>query len=104
MEKHECCIGTYNTNFDGCFILTLGTMIDFIDYMCEGVPTIINISMSREQFKNEIMEQRKKHTKEILHNINGEFTKFTYCPICGKKLDWEQIEKECICRCRQNGS
>lgn len=26
---------------------------------------------------------------------NTDVTRFEYCPFCGKKIDWEEIKKEC---------
>ena len=68
MEKgHECYIGI------------------FYDYEDTALVTVDNYI--------EVTSFSDQNIDQLLNNPNSHFRKFDYCPICGKKLDWDEIKE-----------
>lgn len=86
--EHNCFIGMYNdygnTKLVTCSELRVMSLSEwelYLEYedvyksMRRNTPTLIE----------DYFDKRK----------NTELTRFDYCPICGKKIDWNKLKRRC---------
>ena len=70
--KHDCCIGLYH-EVDNSFLITL-----------DGLKREIEDTIYLNYLLEEYADRRK----------NTNLTRFSYCPYCGKQIDWAAMRKE----------
>ena len=88
IEKCECCIGIIN-DYDNTSMVTLDSLKYHIKYQLE----------LKQAFEKDAL------FKDYNHGIKGwsladycdkrkstDLTRFNYCPLCGKKIDWKAIK------------
>ena len=88
IEKCECCIGIIN-DYDNTSMVTLDSLKHHIKYQLE----------LKQAFETDAL------FKDYNHGIKGwtlvdycdkrkstDLTRFNYCPLCGKKIDWKAIK------------
>ena len=89
IEKCECCIGIIN------------------DYDNTGVTTLYGLKCHiKDQLELKQTFEKDVLFKDYNHGIKGwtladycdkrkstDLTRFNYCPLCGKKIDWKAIKK-----------
>ena len=71
IEKCECCIGVLN-DYEDTKIVTLSELKEHIEY--------------NSVFKFWIFQDHCDKRKST------DLTRFNYCPLCGKKIDWKEIK------------
>lgn len=86
--EHECIIGMYS-DYEGAHLMPYSKI-------CER-------SLWEWQSYLEYEDTYKKIGKRVPTRLedyfdkrkNTELTRFDYCPVCGKKIDWRELKRRC---------
>lgn len=84
--EHECIIGMYN-NYEDTDLITYSKLCDMNSYEWElylkHEDTHKRIGMKPPTPTEDYFDKRK----------NTELIRFTYCPECGEKIDWNELKQ-----------
>ena len=92
MDDHECIIGMLN-GYECSDLVTLYELKKHIrkniewNEMLEEVPSLRNDS----HLYNKWLSMRDYADKRKLTDL----TRFDYCPVCGRKINWTDIRRTC---------
>ena len=89
MSKHECIIGLLYYGYEGVDIVTLDDLNKYIE---ETKDINRNYRSTYDQLPDEFY--RKEYTLQDYADKrkSTNFTRFGFCPYCGKKIDWKKIK------------
>ena len=88
-EKHSCFIGIIN-DYDNTEMVTLEGLKYHIQYMSEAIE-----ALKKQGLFNEHLYGARAWTlvNYCDRRKSTDLTRFEYCPVCGKKINWKAIKE-----------
>lgn len=92
MDDHECIIGMLNY----CTYADLVTLYELEHHIQESIEENERLDenpflRNTPELYNKWLSMRDYADKRKLTDL----TRFDYCPVCGKKINWEDIRRTC---------
>lgn len=81
--EHECFIGMYN-NYEDTDLITYSELK-------EKSARDEQFAKKHEWFRQDVTPLENFFDKRT----NTELTRFDYCPVCGEKIDWNELKRRC---------
>jgi hypothetical protein len=90
--KHDCCIGLYH-EVDNSFLVTLDGLKREIE------DTIYLNNIAKDEYGHVEGYERLLHKEYLLKEYadrrkSTNLTRFSYCPYCGRQIDWAALRKD----------
>ena len=88
MAEHECFIGIYYID-DASDMVTLSELKNYIEARIEHNAYLKDLGIESEWLYRKEWSLRDYADKRKSTNL----TKFDFCPMCGKEIDWKAIRR-----------